>query len=392
MKIVVLSDPVGERVAEEDLARRRMLADYDRLKQARDEEMRRERDFQASKYRKLSDERNAAMRAEYNRQRSKYESAMAARNAKIDAEYYPQRSEYERLVAERIAAIDAERNRNQSEYERLAAERNAKIDAEYNRNQSEYERLSTERSAQIAEDAEKRRQRLKRRVGWWPPLSRFICAPPPAPPSAEEMAKRHPEPPRPSALDAAPHEAAWRTRAAGERDLDARLAERLPSDDWILISGYRGSGGAIDRVIAGPFGVCALNVLHVMGRVSVNSHSWRIQRYNSDGVWFESTKIVDGYGRSPSARLDQSAQSLETLLASRKLVNSVNRAVVLTHGKSRLDSVFNPTVEFIRSLDDLSVVDMFGYRGALLAGASADYVARAVIADHEENSRDSETR
>ena len=214
---------------------------------------------------------------------------------------------------------------------------------------------------------------------------------PPSPPSADEIAKRHPEPPRPLGLDVSPYEATWRTRAAGERRLDARLAERLPSDDWILISGYRGSGGAIDRVIAGPLGVCALNVLHITGRVSVNSHSWRLQRYNSDGVWVESTKIADEYGRSPSAQVNQFAKSLEDLLASRKLVNRVNRGVVLTHEKSRLDSVFNPPVEFIRSVDALSVGDMFGYRGALLAGASADDVARVVIADHEEFSRDSET-
>ena len=123
-----------------------MLADYERMKQARAAEIRRERDFQASKHQKLADERNAAIRAEFNRQRSGYDNFMAERNAEIDAE----------------------RNRNQSEYESVMAERNAKIDAEYNRIQSEYERLRTERSAQIAEETEKRRRLLKRRVGWWP--------------------------------------------------------------------------------------------------------------------------------------------------------------------------------------------------------------------------------
>ena len=146
MKIVVLSDPVGERVAEDDLARQRMLAEYDRLKEARDAEIRREFDFHAWKRQELAAERDAAISAEYNRGQS----------------------EYGRLAAERVAKIDAEYSQGRSKYESSMSGRNAEIDETHKREMVEYERLSSERNDRIAEETRRRRRRFKRGVDWLP--------------------------------------------------------------------------------------------------------------------------------------------------------------------------------------------------------------------------------
>ena len=215
--------------------------------------------------------------------------------------------------------------------------------------------------------------------------------PAPIRPNMDEIAKRYPKPPRPSGLDRRSGEARiWRARAERERKLDERLDSQLPPD-WTAIRGYRGSAGVIDRIIVGPLGVCALAVVHVAGMVSVNGHSWKLLGYNERGFRVEQTKLTDKFGRTPSAIVNQSAKHLESLLSKRNLVNRVSRGVILAHEKSRVERILNQPVDFIESLDDLSIDDMFDYRGALAEGAAADEVARRIIEDHEEFNRDGST-
>ena len=206
-------------------------------------------------------------------------------------------------------------------------------------------------------------------------------------PNMDEIAKRHPEPPLPGGLDLV-----WRARADRERKLDELLDCQLPSN-WTAIRGYQGPAGGIDRIIVGPLGVCALVVIHVAVRVSVNGHSWKLQEYNEKGVWSARTQLADKFGRTPSAGVNQSAKHLESLLAKRNLVSRVNRGVILAHKRSSVDRILNQPVDVIESLDDLNVNDMFDYHGALTEGAAADEVARRIIEDHEEfNRRESARR
>ena len=204
---------------------------------------------------------------------------------------------------------------------------------------------------------------------------------PPVRPNMDEIAKRHPEPPLPGGLDMA-----WRARADRERKLDEILDSQLPAD-WTLIRGYRGPAGGIDRIIVCSLGVCALVVVHVAVRVSVNGHSWRLQKYNEKGVWDARTQLADKFGRTPSAGVNQSAKHLESLLSKRNPVSRVSRGVILAHKRSRVDRILNQPVDFIESLDDLNVNDMFDYRGARTKSAAADEAARRIIQDHEEFSR-----
>ena len=574
MKVVVLSDYVGGRVAEDDLMRQRALADYNRLKEARDAEIRREYDFKLAKRERWAADRNASIEREYARARSEYETRTADRNASIEREY--------------AQAL--------SEYESRTADRNAYIEREYARQRAEYEKLASDRNAFIERETRERNRLFRRRLGWWPlwaaalataaivafylysavgslesltllydgalsdryafgyvmsafrysawiaassavggvililafwrlrlrllrersenespfgnPLALpqssrlpmaalclqiaalicvnayirsvafapeylyglsgasyvFLGAPvimfaslyawavvpfwmrrsrrsiasgvpkpsppdvdkiarrcpkppirpnmgeiakrypkPPIPPNMDEIAKRYPKPrlfpdmdeiakrypkpPRPSGLDRRSREARiWRARAERERELDERLDSQLPLD-WTAIRGYLGPAGGIDRIIVGPLGVCALAVVHVAGMVSVNGHSWKLLGYNERGFRVEQTKLVDKFGRTPSAIVNQSAKHLESLLANRNLVNRVSRGVILAHEKSRVELILNQPVDFIESLDNLSIDDMFDYRGALAEGAAADEVARRIIEDHEEFNR-----
>ena len=196
----------------------------------------------------------------------------------------------------------------------------------------------------------------------------------------DEITKRHPEPPLPGGLDLA-----WRARAERERKLDEILDSQLPPD-WTSIRGYRGPAGGVDRIIVSPIGVCALVVVHVAVRVSVNGHSWRLQTYNEKGVWDARTQLADKFGRTPSAGVNQSAKHLESLLSKRNPVSRVSRGVILAHKRSSVERILNQPVDFIESLEDLNVDNMFDYRGARMKGA-ADEVARRIIQDHEEFSR-----
>jgi len=541
MKVVILSDCAGGRVAEDDLMRQRALADYNRLKEARDAEIRREYDFEVAECERWAADRDASIEREYARARAEYERLAVDRDASIKREYAGERAEYERLAADRNAAIEKEtRKQNRLFRRRLgwwpmwaaamatvvivafylysAVESLESLTILYDGTLSDgyafrYVMSAFRYSAWIAAASaiggvililafwRLKLRLLRERSENEPPFGNPLALPqssrlplvalclllavlacvniyirsvafapehlyglgavsyvfgvssiimfgslfawmavpfwmmrsrrsiasgipqpsrprvdkisarcpmppirpnideiakrypkPPIRPNMDKIAKRHPEPPRPSGLDKRLGESRiWRARAERERKLDERLDSQLPSD-WTAIRGYQGPAGGIDRIIVGPLGVCALDVVHVAVRVSVNGHSWKLQEYNEKGVWSARTQLADKFGRTPSASVNQSAKHLESLLSKRNLVSRINRGVILAHKRSRVERILNQPVDIIESLDDLNVNDMFDYRGALTEGAAADEVARRIIQDHEEFNRSESER
>ena len=106
----------------------------------------------------------------------------------------------------------------------------------------------------------------------------------------------------------------------------------------------------------------------------VDGDRWRADKYDRYGNLVEQRVIADRMGRSPSVQLNEPADDLERFLAGRGQPAEVQRVVILTHPRSRLGTVRNPTV---------LACPLAGY--ALdLAEASAsrlDRAQRAAIAD-----------
>jgi hypothetical protein len=186
------------------------------------------------------------------------------------------------------------------------------------------------------------RDRARARHAWWTWLK--LTA------GVWREKRRVPRPPLPAAGHAA-NQASYRTgqeeriRAgiAGEQQVATELG-RLLDDTWTLLRGYRNRRGEIDHLLLGPRGLFAIEVKNLNATVHVDGDRWRADKYDRYGNLVEQRVIADRLGRSPSAQLNEPADDLERFLAGRGQPAEVQRMVILTHPRSRLGTVRNPTV------------------------------------------------
>ena len=205
----------------------------------------------------------------------------------------------------------------------------------------------------------------------------------PKQPSREQVSMRLLEPPRPPRGESSDEEQMWAAGNEGERRVTAHLSGLL-SDDWTLISGYRGPGGEIDQILVGPRGVCGLETKYLNGTVFVMGDTWELDKYDNYGNLVESGRTIeDRRGRSPSAQVNGAVMPLERFLSKRDLVKRVSRAVVLTHDKSAVGRVERQTVDYIGTLAEVTVDGLFSRRAPRLDRASAVNVVRRIQGDHE---------
>jgi nuclease-like protein len=134
-----------------------------------------------------------------------------------------------------------------------------------------------------------------------------------------------------------------RAGIAGEQLVATELG-RLLDDSWTLLRGYRNRRGEIDHVLLGPRGLFAMEVKNLNATVHVDGDRWRADKYDKYGNLVEQRVIADRLGRSPSVQLNEPADDLERFLAGRGHPAEVQRVVILTHQRSRLGTVRNPTV------------------------------------------------
>jgi Nuclease-related domain len=155
--------------------------------------------------------------------------------------------------------------------------------------------------------------------------------------------RRVPRPPVPAAGHATDLEERIRAGIAGEQLVATELGRRL-DDTWTLLRGYRNRRGEIDHLLLGPRGLFAIEVKNLNATVHVDGDRWRADKYDRYGNLVEQRVIADRMGRSPSVQLNEPADELERFLARRGHPAEVQRAVILTHARSRLGPVRNPTV------------------------------------------------
>ena len=134
-----------------------------------------------------------------------------------------------------------------------------------------------------------------------------------------------------------------RAGIAGEQLVAAELGRAL-GDDWTLLRGYRNRRGEIDHLLIGPPGLFAIEVKNLNATVHVDGDRWNADKYDNYGNLVEQRPITDRRGRSPSEQLNEPAAELQRFLHERGQPVAVQRAVVLTHRRSRLGARHHPTV------------------------------------------------
>src|SRR6266700_3545662 len=177
------------------------------------------------------------------------------------------------------------------------------------------------------------RARVRRR--WWPWLKLAL--------GVWREKRGLPRPPVPAAGHPTDLEEKIRAGIAGEQLVATELGRALGAD-WTLLRGYRNRRGEIDHLLLGPRGLFAIEVKNLNAAVHIDGDRWRADKYDRYGNLVEQRVIADRLGRSPSVQLNEPADDLERFLAGRGHPAEIQRAVILTHARSRLGPVRNLTV------------------------------------------------
>ena len=203
----------------------------------------------------------------------------------------------------------------------------------------------------------------------------------PAAPTLKSIERRHPVPREPIRARADDDDSIWEAGSVGEQIATNRLAGIL-GNEWVLLSGYYGPGGEIDRLLVGPAGVCAIEVKHLNGRVHATRDRWQMDKYDKYGNLVERGRVVaNNAGLSPGQQINRAVEPLQRFLASRSAVSRIERAVVLTHERSQVGHRDDFTIDHLGLAKDLTPAKLFPQaRG--LDSAAVESVVALVQRDH----------
>ena len=190
------------------------------------------------------------------------------------------------------------------------------------------------------------------------------------------------QPLQPAQRPSSDREQMWRSGNEGEQRVAAYLADHL-SDDWTLISGYRGEGGEIDQIIVGPGGICAIEVKNLNGTLYIDGDRWLRDKYDRYGNRVEVGEVIaDRRGRSPSAQINGAVSPLQSFISKGSRVRRVGRAIILSHDRSEVGQVSNPTVEYVTTLDGLDVRQLLTRSSDRLDRDSVDGLVQLIQGSH----------
>lgn len=166
---------------------------------------------------------------------------------------------------------------------------------------------------------------------------------------AHELTKR---PKHPVPTEAGRDEIIWNIGRKGEQKVLSHLSQQL-DESWTLICGYRNAKGEVDQLLVGPAGIVAIEIKYLNGHVSCDGDRWWRDKYDSYHNMVEKAiPIADKRGRGPSRQVNDVVDLLECRLRKHsKGLPRILRAVVLSHDKSELRVIRNPTVDIISTLD-----------------------------------------
>lgn len=141
------------------------------------------------------------------------------------------------------------------------------------------------------------------------------------------------------------------------RDAERRVAAdlgRTLDDDWLLLRGYRNRRGEIDGLLLGPRGLLAYEVKYHNGTVYISGDDWQFEKYDKYGNLVQGrAPMRDRKGRPPSVQLNEPVAALAQWLRKRGQRVAITPVVLLTHGRSRIGAIHDPTVTVHTSTADL---------------------------------------
>jgi len=88
---------------------------------------------------------------------------------------------------------------------------------------------------------------------------------------------RQPQAPVPAA--ASQEENVWNAGESGEQR-GVNALDRILSDDWTLLTGYRNPRGEIDQLLVGPAGILAIESEFNNGRIFCDGDTWWRDKYD----------------------------------------------------------------------------------------------------------------
>jgi hypothetical protein len=148
-------------------------------------------------------------------------------------------------------------------------------------------------------------------------------------------------------------------------------------DAWTALVGYQANGGDVDILLVGPKGTFAIELKHFNAVVSCNGDQW----WKTDSG--QRTPIENGRGRSPSHQLNANVKALRNYLEASQAFYCMRTIVVLSHSKSRIRSIVNPTVDFILTLNDWEGSGWFSQFPSYLTEARTSAIVGSITRSHE---------
>jgi hypothetical protein len=154
-------------------------------------------------------------------------------------------------------------------------------------------------------------------------------------------------------------------RKLGARHAASDLESRL-GDDWVLVHNLQTTAGPISQLLLGPAGLIAMTSLYLNATVHCRGDKWHAEkelkargapgeRDDRHGRNPEATlemSLNDHDGRSPSAQLNQAADTLEKYLHVAGGQLKVERVVLINHPRPGEDELHRPTVHVFRSTSE----------------------------------------
>ncbi len=183
----------------------------------------------------------------------------------------------------------------------------------------------------------------------------------------------------------------WSAGGDGETKVAEFLARQL-DDAWTLVSGYRNGRGEIDQILIGPTGLFTIEVKNINGTLTIDGDHWISDKYDRYGnLKKQGTIIADKGGRSPSRQLNESTdRMLEFLRKSLPSIAAV-RIVVLSHERSVINRVSNPTVTPV-ALHAWPLSSTLSVDGVLLSDIEQSRVIELLQRDHAYHQKRREQR
>jgi hypothetical protein len=140
-------------------------------------------------------------------------------------------------------------------------------------------------------------------------------------------------------------------RRAGAKRATVDLNGPL-GDDWVMFYGYHNASGPIGQLLLGPRGLIAMNSYFIDAEVHCRGDKWHAEKVIKGETRKRELSLNDEHGRSPSAELNQAADTLEKFLHAAGAQFSVQRVVLLNHPKWSDGEWHRPTLQVFGSTHD----------------------------------------